>query len=588
MDKINKRKEFFSPVRNDPWGYSLMWLFSFLNAFFTVYVVLFLEKVTTSIEIGDINNFKKQIILFVAILTVWFLLNLFYRIWNFKVIRDAAIFVDTRYLKKFIQADNNKAEAIGTGRMVSIYKKGTFVWISLITDLFRGSMISFLVLVMSTVTIARNGVSFVLIVLVLYTLVSLRIFLFARKASFWRRKAKNLEIAIDRLFVRWIMSKFEIMQQGKYKKEAQKSHDINQERFWLKIREKFWQSLCYEWATFWSYIAMAIIISLVWRWVINGDYSFADFVLLSGASTIFVNQVTKAADIGKNLSDNLVHLEKLRDTFDAISQTNKLDTWNFFLYKTWNIDIVDVSYGYNNQKVFSAFNLSLLWGKKTALVWASGGGKSTLVKLIAGYLMPQQWYIAIDGQKLPSLDKDEDQISLESYYKNIGYLSQDPSVFDGTVLENLLYSVNDQNTNRDKIDRAIKSAQCEFIYELPDGLETQIGERGVRLSGWQRQRLAIAKIFLKDPKIILLDEPTSALDSFSEEMVTIAMNNLFKGRTVVIIAHRLQTVKAADDIIVLWKAEGHVWSTILERGTHHELTLKNGEYAKMLELQSWF
>gem|GEM_PF-5521080 len=186
---------------------------------------------TTSIEIGDINNFKKQIILFVAILTVWFLLNLFYRIWNFKVIRDAAIFVDTRYLKKFIQADNNKAEAIGTGRMVSIYKKGTFVWISLITDLFRGSMISFLVLVMSTVTIARNGVSFVLIVLVLYTLVSLRIFLFARKASFWRRKAKNLEIAIDRLFVRWIMSKFEIMQQGKYKKEAQKSHDINQERF---------------------------------------------------------------------------------------------------------------------------------------------------------------------------------------------------------------------------------------------------------------------------------------------------------------------------------------------------------------------
>jgi len=129
---------------------------------------------------------------------------------------------------------------------------------------------------------------------------------------------------------------------------------------------------------------------------------------------------------------------------------------------------------------------------------------------------------------------------------------------------------------------AIKYAKCEFVYDFADGLDTEIGERWIMLSGGQRQRLAIAKIFIKDPEIIILDEPTSALDSFSEEWITEAMHNLFDGRTVIIIAHRLQTVKQADDIILLDQGK------VVERGTHDELVKKCGQYAKMLELQSWF
>jgi len=124
------------------------------------------------------------------------------------------------------------------------------------------------------------------------------------------------------------------------------------------------------------------------------------------------------------------------------------------------------------------------------------------------------------------------------------------------------------------VRKAIKLSKCEFIYDLPDGLKTEIGERWVRLSWGQRQRLAIAKIFLKNPEIILLDEPTSALDSFSEEAITEAMHNLFEHRTVIIIAHRLQTVKEADDIIVFdeWK--------IVERWTHKSLISHKGKYNK--------
>ncbi|MCP4523899.1 MAG: ATP-binding cassette domain-containing protein, partial [Candidatus Gracilibacteria bacterium] len=190
-----------------------------------------------------------------------------------------------------------------------------------------------------------------------------------------------------------------------------------------------------------------------------------------------------------------------------------------------------------------------------------------IAKLISGYITPNSGEIIIDNQKLS-------ETSLKSYYRNIGYLTQDPSVFDGTVLENLTYAL-DEKVDEIKLKDIIIQAKCEFIYDLPNGLETEIGERGVKLSGGQKQRLAIAKIFLKDPKIIILDEPTSALDSFSEEQITKAMQNLFENRTVIVIAHRLQTVKHADRILVLENGE------IIEDGNHENLVKKEGKYAKM-------
>jgi len=194
------------------------------------------------------------------------------------------------------------------------------------------------------------------------------------------------------------------------------------------------------------------------------------------------------------------------------------------------------------------------------------------MKLIAGYMQATNWKLEIDNQDIKS-------IRLDSYYPHIGYLTQDPSVFDGSIEENLLYGTR-KNPSKKAIEKAIKLAECEFIYELEKWIKTEIGERWVRLSWGQKQRLAIAKIFLKDPEIILLDEPTAALDSYSEEKVARAFEHLFEGRTVIVIAHRLQTVKSADDIIVLEK-----WK-IVERGTHKQLLKLWGKYAGMVDLQS--
>ena len=176
------------------------------------------------------------------------------------------------------------------------------------------------------------------------------------------------------------------------------------------------------------------------------------------------------------------------------------------------------------------------------------------------------------------------------------YLTQEPSVFDGSIRENLMYGMNTGQTQgtaptdngsgescaHPDLDEIIKLAKCEFIYDLEKWLDTEIWEKWIRLSWWQRQRLAIAKIFLKNPEIIILDEPTSALDSFSEEQITKAMHNLFENRTVIIIAHRLQTVKNADTIFVLenWK--------VVEEWNHNQLVEKEWIYKQMLDLQSGF
>jgi len=305
----------------------------------------------------------------------------------------------------------------------------------------------------------------------------------------------------------------------------------------------------------------------------------------------------------KVMTDSFVHVQKLWNFFDTSDVMTWYDTGKEFVFGQWNIEFDAITFGYQQEtsldtttknhvdqhsqnsqsgQVFQNFSLTIQWWKKTALVWMSWSWKTTLIKLIAGYMQVDWWEVRIDGQAMQD-------VSLRSYFGHIWYLTQEPSIFDWSIRENLVYGLQD-DIDVQTIAEAIQLAKCEFVYDFADWLETQIGERGVRLSWWQRQRLAIAKIFLKNPQIILLDEPTSALDSFSEEAITEAMHTLFAGRTVIIVAHRLQTVKQADEILLFWKNPSDVdgGSIILERWTHDELVALGWAYAKMLALQAGF
>lgn len=284
----------------------------------------------------------------------------------------------------------------------------------------------------------------------------------------------------------------------------------------------------------------------------------------------------RLTDVMDQFQQEFIFIRKFWELFDTTPRMRGYYEGTTFLPGDGSIELENITHSYteNGPNILHDFSLKIPGGKKIAIVGPSGGGKSTLIKLLSGYFLPSSGRVLVDGQDLA-------KVARKSYFANIGYLTQDPSVFDGSIRENLV-SAAGKSCSEEEIQKVLSLTHCEFVWDLPEGLETEIGERGIRLSGGQKQRLAIAKIFLKDPEIIFLDEPTSALDSFSEEKISEAFHRLFAGRTVIIVAHRLQTVKEADEILVLDHGQ------IIERGTHSELIAKNGTYFAMVELQSGF
>ncbi len=242
------------------------------------------------------------------------------------------------------------------------------------------------------------------------------------------------------------------------------------------------------------------------------------------------------------------------------------------------IDFDHVSFQYESGKedepghmVIQDLSLHIDPGRTVALVGPSGGGKTTLCHLIPRFYEVTSGKISIDGQDITTLTRD-------SLRRNIGMVAQDVFLFTGTIKENIAYG-NLDASDEEIIEAAKKANIHDYIMTLPDGYDTYVGERGVKLSGGQKQRISIARVFLKNPSILILDEATSALDNATEMLIQQSLEKLAEGRTSIIVAHRLSTIKNADEIIVI-SDEG-----ILERGTHEELLAKNGVYAGLYQYQ---
>lgn len=232
---------------------------------------------------------------------------------------------------------------------------------------------------------------------------------------------------------------------------------------------------------------------------------------------------------------------------------------------------VTFSYNEGEAKILNHINLAIPEGKTMALVGPSGGGKTTLCHLIPRFYEIDGGSITIDGH-------DIRDVTMRSLRRNIGLVQQDVFLFAGTVRENIMYGRLE--ASEEEMVQAAKAADIhEFIMTLPDGYDTDIGQRGVRLSGGQKQRISIARVFLKNPRILILDEATSALDNETEVKIQKALDRLSEGRTCLVIAHRLSTIKNADSIVVM-TANG-----IEETGSHEELLAKGGVYARLYRAQ---
>ena len=304
----------------------------------------------------------------------------------------------------------------------------------------------------------------------------------------------------------------------------------------------------------------------------QGQIDAADFSAFIVSVNMFISPLTTLIGFAEMYQNGMTGFTRFVEILDEPIEAEDKDAIELGDIKG-DIKFENVTFAYNEEgNVLEDINLEIESGKKLALVGQSGGGKTTICHLIPNFYSIDLGSITIDGI-------DIRKISLESLRKNIGIVQQDVFLFNGTVKENILYGRLDA-TDEEVIEAAKRANIHEYVMQMPNGYDTQIGERGVRLSGGQKQRLSIARVFLKNPSILILDEATSALDNTTELLIQNALDALCEGRTTIVVAHRLSTVKNADEIAVINRGK------IIEKGTHEELLqIDEGVYKELYEQQ---
>lgn len=305
--------------------------------------------------------------------------------------------------------------------------------------------------------------------------------------------------------------------------------------------------------------------------VYNGWINVGDFAAFIIFVNVFMNPIKRLISFVEQYQNGMTGFVRFREIMDEKPE-NERSKAIIAGTLAGDIDFCDLSFAYNEQSpVLNGISLHIPKGKKVALVGPSGVGKTTLCNIIPRFYEITSGSVLIDGIDIRDM-------TLDSLRENIGIVAQDVFLFTGTIYENIAYGK--PSASEDEVRNAAKQARIhDFIMSLPEGYNTYTGERGVKLSGGQKQRISIARAFLKNPPILIFDEATSALDNATELAIQQSLELLCKGRTTLIVAHRLSTVKNADEIVVIDDGK------IKEKGTHDELMKKNGMYAALYNSQ---
>ncbi len=324
-----------------------------------------------------------------------------------------------------------------------------------------------------------------------------------------------------------------------------------------------------------GFLQVLAVVAVIWYGcleVINGHLNPADLIAFFAGAVLLIDPVIVISKINSTIQRSLSSAERIFEILDiAPSITDKTDALTLPPIKG-NVAFRNVFFSYNSgENVLEDIIVEAHPGETIAIVGPSGAGKSSFVNLLLRFYDPNKGNIFIDGYNI----KD---VTVSSLRKQMAIVPQDTILFSGTIKDNIKYGKPDAS-EEEIISAAVTANAHDFILELPEGYNTQVGERGTLLSGGQRQRIAIARALLRNPKILILDEATSSLDTESERLIQDAMNKLITGRTTFVIAHRLSTVQNASKILFL--KEGR----IVEEGTHKELIENNSFYNKLYEMQ---
>ncbi len=357
-------------------------------------------------------------------------------------------------------------------------------------------------------------------------------------------------------------------------KQEVKTFETGVEKLFLNVKKSLTStSLVTSSATFLLGLASIGIMGIGGYMIIQDQMTLGDFLAFTLYLGFMIAPIVQMSNIGSQLTEAFAGLDRTEEIMNMKAEDDGSE-------RTLQVDKINgevvfdkVSFAYEEGKpVIENISFEARPGSVTALVGSSGSGKTTIAGLVASFLNPDSGTITIDGHDLS-------KVSLESYRSQLGVVLQDDFLFEGTIRENILFP-KPNATEAELMDAAKAAFVTEFTDRFEDGLDTLIGERGVKLSGGQKQRIAIARAILANPRILILDEATSNLDTESESFIQESLNRLMKGRTSFVIAHRLSTIRKADQILVVEQGN------IAERGTHDELLKKEGRYHDLYTYQA--
>jgi len=569
-ENLKKMASFYKPYMGT---FMLDMFFAFVASGIALVIPLTVRSITSDLSNGNKSMNAEKIYMIGAILVVLVFIQLFanYYISNFGHVMGAKIEYDMRaeifnhYQKlSFSFYDDQKI-----GQLMSRITNDLFDITELLHHGPENIAISFIKIIGAFVILTSISMKLTIAAFVLVPIMFIYAFILNKKMK--RAFKKN------RVEIAEVNARIEDNLSGIRVVKSYANEDIENEKFkigndgFLKAKKESYKymGLYHSGLTAFTMLINICVIVVGGVLMSNHKLAVADFVAFLLYINVFTDPIKTLIDFTEQFQNGYSGFERFMEILNIEPDIQDKEGAVELENVKGDIEFNDVSFKYNDNahRVLRHIDLKIPQGQYLAIVGSSGGGKTTLCSLIPRFYEVTKGNIKIDG-------KDVRDVTLRSLRDNIGLVQQDVYLFSGTIFDNIKYGKPD--ATYDEVVEAAKNANAhDFIMSLPDGYNTDIGQRGVKLSGGQKQRLSIARVFLKNPPILIFDEATSALDNESESIVKESLEKLAKNRTTLVIAHRLSTIKNADKIIVLTE------NGIEESGTHEELLAKNGIYKEL-------
>ena len=464
--------------------------------------------------------------------------------------------------------DNNKTGALVSRVMNDVEGVRNLVGTGLV-QLIGGSITAIISLII-LIKINALMTVFVLVPVGIFAIIAMKAFVYIRPI-FKNRGVINAEVT-GRLTE--ILSGVRVIKGFNAEEQENKSFQKGAEKLYLNVKKSLTATaLITSSSTLLLGLASAGIMGIGGYFMMDNTMTFGDFISFTLFLGFMIAPIVQMSNIGSQLTEAMAGLDRTQELMEMTIEDNPEVRINYLNEIKGDIVFNNVSFSYEeNKEVLHNISFKAPSGSVTALVGSSGSGKSTIASLAATFLNPTKGAVTLDGIDLS-------EVNLSSFRTHLGVVLQDDFLYAGTIRENILFPR--PNASEEELISAVKGAYVnEFTDKFVDGLDTVIGERGIKLSGGQKQRISIARALLADPKIIILDEATSNLDTESETFIQKSLHTLMKDRTTLVIAHRLSTIHQANQILVIEEGK------IVEEGIHDELIAKKGRYFDLYTYQS--